>query len=56
VFAVFEDERVTLYRIPYDIDRAAGRIDRLPVEATVRRHLVHLVREGRPLEDVSPIG
>jgi len=54
-FAVFDDGRVTLYRIPYDINRAAARIDSLPIDATVRRRLVHLIREGRPLKNATSV-
>ena len=55
-FAVFDNGRVTLYRIPYDSNRAAARIDCLPFEATTRERLVHVIRKGWLLEDGSPNG
>lgn len=47
-FAVVDDGRVTLHRLPYDTERAAARVDALPIDAEVRRRLVHLIRRAQP--------
>ena len=46
-FAVFDSGAVAVHRVVYDVERAAARVQGLPIEADHRRCLETLLREAR---------
>ncbi len=46
-FAILEDSRIHLRRVAYDTERAAERIEALPIAPDHVRRLAHLVRHAR---------
>jgi predicted phosphodiesterase len=46
-FATFEDGRVEFRRLPYDTERAAARIEALPLQPNQRHRLTTLIRHAQ---------
>ena len=46
-FAVFENGVIRLHRIPYDVDRAVARVQRMAIDVEHRTRLEILLRTGR---------
>ncbi|MBI4265393.1 MAG: metallophosphoesterase family protein [Acidobacteria bacterium] len=49
-FAVVDDGRVAVHRLEYDTERAAARVEALPLDGEVRQRLAHLIRRARLVE------
>lgn len=46
-YAVIEDGVVALKRVPYDVERTVGDLERLPLAPTIAERLISLLRRGR---------